>query len=85
MHPNAEIGYLTINCNNLFNYLLDIQGGGSGGGGGSKDDGVMKTLDDFKARCPVQFNMLNILEKAKDRTPYVVVVLQECERMNTLL
>lgn len=28
--------------------------------------------------------MLDLFAKAKDRTPYVVVCLQECERMNTL-
>ena len=29
--------------------------------------------------------MLDINTRAKDKTPYVVVCLQECERMNTLL
>jgi len=29
--------------------------------------------------------MLDLNMKAKDKTPYVVVCLQECERMNTLL
>jgi dynein heavy chain len=29
--------------------------------------------------------MIDIFAKAKDKTPYVVVCLQECERMNTLL
>jgi len=28
--------------------------------------------------------MLDLFAKAKERTPYVVVCLQECERMNTL-
>lgn len=29
--------------------------------------------------------MIDIFAKAKEKTPYVVVCLQECERMNTLL
>ena len=29
--------------------------------------------------------MIEILQKAKEKTPYVVVCLQECERMNTLM
>jgi len=34
---------------------------------------------------PEDFKMIDIFAKAKDKTPYVVVCLQECERMNTLL
>ena len=45
----------------------------------------MSILLDFKQRCPPEFNMLIIEEKVKDRTPYIVVCLQECERMNGLL
>jgi len=29
--------------------------------------------------------MIELRAKAKERTPYVVVCLQECERMNTLI
>jgi len=29
--------------------------------------------------------MIEIKSKAKERSPYVVVCLQECERMNTLI
>jgi len=29
--------------------------------------------------------MMEIMGKTKDRMPYIVVCLQECERMNTLL
>lgn len=29
--------------------------------------------------------MITIAEKIKEKTPYVVVVVQECERMNVLL
>jgi len=34
---------------------------------------------------PEDFKMIDIFAKAKEKTPYVVVCLQECERMNTLL
>ena len=33
---------------------------------------------------PPEFVMLDLFAKAKDSPPYVVVCLQECERMNTL-
>lgn len=84
MHPNAEIGYLTATCETLFDTILSIQGG-SGGAGGSKDDIVMITLMNFKANTPAEHSMFDITAKIKDKTPFVVVCLQEVERMNLLL
>merc|ERR1711998_324514 len=34
---------------------------------------------------PQEFNMIELRAKAKERTPFVVVCLQECERMNFLM
>ena len=45
-------------------------------------------ISDLKGRAPEGYSMLDItakIKEAKDKTPYVVVCLQECERMNTLL
>jgi dynein heavy chain len=87
MHPNAEIGYLTLQCETLFDTILEVEGG-SGGAGGSKDDQTIAIITDFKTRAPAEFIMLDVtarIKDPKDKTPYVVVCLQECERMNTLL
>ncbi|KAF7646339.1 hypothetical protein LDENG_00189290, partial [Lucifuga dentata] len=35
-------------------------------------------------KLPEVFNMTELLAKAEERTPYQVVALQECERMNFL-
>lgn len=35
-------------------------------------------------KLPEEFNMAELLGKAEERTPYQVVALQECERMNFL-
>lgn len=35
-------------------------------------------------RLPELFNMVEIMAKAQEKTPYVVVAFQECERMNIL-
>ena len=35
-------------------------------------------------KIPDEYNMAELLAKTEDRTPYVVVALQECERMNNL-
>jgi dynein heavy chain len=83
LHPNAEIGYLTTQSETLFATILSVQGGSGGGGG---DDSKVKALIiSFLAQLPQDFNMLEIFGKAKNKTPYVVVCLQECERMNILL
>lgn len=35
-------------------------------------------------KLPEEFNMVELMGKAEERTPYQVVALQECERMNFL-
>lgn len=47
---------------------------------------VKAILDDIVEKLPDEFNMLEIMAKVppEDRTPYVVVAFQECERMNIL-
>lgn len=84
MHPNAEIGYLTAQTDTIFATILEVQGG-SGGAGGSSEDAVKGIMDDYRARTPEAFNMIVMEEKAKEKSPFVVVCLQECERMNVLL
>lgn len=83
LHPNAEIGYLTTTSETLFMTILSVQGGSSSGGG--EDDKIKNLIVSFTASLPVDFNMFEVMAKAKDKTPYVVVCLQECERMNILL
>lgn len=83
LHPNAEIGYLTTTSETLFSTILSVQGGS---GGGSGDDGKVKGMIlNFVTVLPPDFNMFDIFSRAKNKTPYVVVCLQETERMNTLL
>lgn len=52
MHPNAEIGYLTLQCETLFDTILSITAGAGGSGVGSKDDVIMNLITDFKTRAP---------------------------------
>lgn len=63
--------------------------GGSGGSanesGGKKEDPIMTTLMDYKNRTPPLFNWIVVNEKVKEKTPFIVVCLQEVERMNELL
>lgn len=85
LHSNAEIGYLTTMGETLFSTILQCSGGSGGGGGKGKDAIVKGMIDKFLDSLPQCFIMLDLQAKAKDRTPMVVVCLQECERMNILI
>ncbi|XP_059684255.1 dynein axonemal heavy chain 17 [Gavia stellata] len=87
LHPNAEIGFLTVTSDRLFRTVLEMQPKESDAGRGSgvsREEKVKSVLDEIMERLPEPFNMVEITAKAVDKTPYVVVAFQECERMNIL-
>lgn len=45
---------------------------------------VKQVLDEIIEKLPEEFNMTEIMGKVEERTPYVIVAFQECERMNFL-
>lgn len=45
---------------------------------------VKAILDEILEKLPDSFNMMELFARAEDKTPYVLVALQECERMNNL-
>ncbi len=45
---------------------------------------VKAILDEILEKLPEDFNMVELQARAEEKTPYVLVALQECERMNTL-
>ena len=47
LHPNAEIGYLTTQCDSLFGTIMDVSGGGSGGGSENSEDATKTLLADL--------------------------------------
>ena len=85
--PNAEIGFLTATSDTLFKTIFELQPKDSGVSGGqvqTKDEKIKQILDDILEKLPEQFNMMEVYGRAEEKTPYVIVALQECERMNTL-
>lgn len=86
LHPNAEIGYLTNQANSLFAYIQTIQGGAAAtGGDGDSGSEIFDKIHKFQEMCPAKFIMLDLFARATERPPFIVVCLQECERMNRLL
>lgn len=45
---------------------------------------VKAVLEEILEKIPEMFNMAEIMAKVAEKTPYVVVAFQECERMNIL-
>ena len=87
LHPNAEIGFLTATSEKLFKTVFELQPRESGSDGNqatTREEKVKTIVDDILEKMPDHFNMLEIMAKCEERTPYVIVCFQECERMNTL-
>lgn len=95
LHPNAEVGVLTVTSNKLFETILEMAprsegetgdaNNGGGGGGGGEEELVRSALDHILERLPEDFPLQEIGAKTQERTPYILVCFQECERMNLLL
>ena len=49
-----------------------------------REDKVRTIVDDVMEKLPELFNMRELMGKVEERTPYVIVCFQECERMNYL-
>ena len=45
---------------------------------------VKMLLDELLEKLPEVFNLTELQGRAEEKTPYVLVALQECERMNNL-
>ena len=45
---------------------------------------MKSVLDEILEKLPDEFNMLELQGKTEEKTPYILVALQECERMNVL-
>ncbi|KAH1023596.1 hypothetical protein HUJ04_012770 [Dendroctonus ponderosae] len=87
LHPNAEIGFLTTTADKLFRTVFEMQprdAGTSGGTTVTREEKVKQTVDEMLEKLPEDFNMIEIMGKVEERTPYVIVAFQECERMNLL-
>ena len=90
LHPNAEIGFLTTVAETLFRTIFELQprdsGGSSGGSAATSREEIVKNLvDDLYDKLPEEFVMVDLYSRTEDRSPYVLVAFQECERMNMLV
>ncbi|KAL3316100.1 Dynein heavy chain 9, axonemal [Cichlidogyrus casuarinus] len=90
LHPNAEMEFLTNTSEKLLRTVFEMQprdSSGGGAGGVSREEKIQSIVDDIRERLPEEFNIAELQGKVppEERTPFVVVAFQECERMNFLL
>lgn len=45
---------------------------------------MKQIVDETLEKLPEEFNILEMMGKVEERTPYVIVAFQECQRMNFL-
>jgi dynein heavy chain len=79
LHPNAEIGFLSATSETLFKTVFELQPRESGSTGGpvtTREDKIKALVDDIMEKMPDAFNMIEIMGKVEERTPYVVVAFQ---------
>lgn len=87
LHPNAEIGFLTQTSDKLFRTVLELQPRDrqtGDGASGTREEQVKGLLEEILERVTDEFNIPELMAKVEERTPYIVVAFQECERMNSL-
>jgi dynein heavy chain len=85
LHPNAEIGVLSKTAEKLFKTILEMQPKeASSGSGSSKEEKVKALLDEILEKLPDNFNIPELIARVEERTPYISVAIQECDRMGIL-
>lgn len=84
LHSNAEINFLTEEGTVLFSTIQDLQGAG-GEGGVDHDKVVLQSIDKMLEELPEEFDMLELVERIEERSPFMVILLQETTRANGLI
>ena len=85
LHPNAEITVLTKMGDRLFQTMLEMQPKDTGSAlSVSREEKVKQVLDEILEKLPDSFNVTELMARVEERTPFVNVALQECDRMSTL-
>jgi dynein heavy chain len=85
LHPNAEINVQTKIADRLFQTMLELQPKENVSGQTvSREEKVKQTLDEMLEKLPESFNTAELIAKVEERTPYINVAIQECDRMALL-
>uniref|UniRef100_A0A8B9HXB2 Dynein, axonemal, heavy chain 11 n=1 Tax=Astyanax mexicanus TaxID=7994 RepID=A0A8B9HXB2_ASTMX len=80
LHPNAEIEFMTVTSDSLFRTLLELQPRDS-----ALREESEQSLEQLLEKLPEEYDLAELLAKTDRRSPYILVCVQECERMNLLI
>uniref|UniRef100_A0A0A9VY83 Dynein heavy chain 2, axonemal n=2 Tax=Lygus hesperus TaxID=30085 RepID=A0A0A9VY83_LYGHE len=84
-HPNADIASLMIESKVLCRTMMNLQGTGSSDDS-SKEEKVLNLASDMLSKLPATINYDSTAERmGENKTPLMVVLLQEIQRYNVLL
>lgn len=73
-------------ADNLFKTVLEMQPRDAAGGQStSKEEKVKTVIEEILERLPDNFNVPELIARVEERTPYISVALQECDRMTILM
>ncbi|KAL3288579.1 hypothetical protein HHI36_003018 [Cryptolaemus montrouzieri] len=87
LHPNAEIGFLTQSSEEMFKIIFELQprdSGAAAGSGMSPEEKVKGLIEDILDKVPEPFPVQDMYAKVEDKSPFAIVAIQECGRMNIL-
>ena len=86
LHSNAEINLLNAEADMLFRLLMEVSGAVSATAGETREEKAKQVIEDVLKELPERrLDMEDMYARVEERTPYVSVVLQECDRMNIWL
>ena len=89
MHSNSEIRFLTNQSNTVLETIQAIAGGSVSTASTSSlsnpSASIQQLITVYLNQLPKNFDMLAIRSKITEWNPYIIVALQESERMNVLL
>jgi dynein heavy chain len=86
LHPNAEFKFSSTRAFTLLETIQSISGSSVSNSSLSTSEANLQVLiAKYLNQLPRTFDMLSIRGRITDWNPYIIVALQECERMNALL
>jgi dynein heavy chain len=85
LHPNAEYKFSSSQALGLLGTIQSVTGGSSSSAKSSSDPTLPALITKYLSQLPKAFDMLAIRGRITDWNPYIIVALQECERMNALV
>eukprot|EP00744_Colponema_vietnamica_P003537 GILI01005410.1.p1 GENE.GILI01005410.1~~GILI01005410.1.p1 ORF type:complete len:384 (+),score=105.02 GILI01005410.1:124-1152(+) len=86
LHPNAEIGFLTTQAETLCRTTLELQPReAAAGGGAGRQEKIEQAIESILDRLPDPIDLVELYSRVEDLTPFVALLLQEVDRMNSLL